>query len=102
LQAAGIEADKETIVIFCNMSNWDPKTGTMSQNSPYYASGGLRNGTAWQVDSALLDAGLLKEKEPQLRDGQYGRISVGRYNSIFVGGVCHELGHALGLPHNQE
>lgn len=37
-----------------------------------------------------------------LRDGQYGRISLGKYNSIFVGGVCHELGHALGLPHNME
>lgn len=102
LKAAGINADQETIVIFCNMSNWDPVASTMNQNSPYYAGGGLRNGTAWQVDSALLDPDLLAKKEPMLRDGQYGRISVGRYNSIFVGGVCHELGHALGLPHNLE
>lgn len=102
LKAAGLDANKETIVLFCNMSNWDEKAGTMSQNSPYYASGGLRNGTAWQVDSALLDSDLLAKKEPLLRDGQYGKISVGRYNSIFVGGVCHELGHALGLPHNKE
>jgi hypothetical protein len=102
LKAAGIDPDRETLVIFCNMSNWDPQAGTMSQNSPYYASGGLRNGTAWQVDSALLDADLLTKQEPLIRDGQYGKISVGRYNSIFVGGVCHELGHALGLPHNRE
>lgn len=102
LKAAGIEADKETLILFCNMSNWDADAGTMSQNSPYYASGGLRGGNAWQVDSALLDSDLLAKKEPLLRDGQYGRISVGKYNSIFVGGVCHELGHALGLPHNQE
>lgn len=102
LKDAGIDAAKETLVIFCNMSNWDAKAATMSQNSPYYASGGLRNGTAWQVDSALLDSDLLAKKEPQLRDGQYGKISLGRYNSIFVGGVCHELGHALGLPHNLE
>lgn len=102
LAAAGIDVSKETLVIFCNMSNWDPEAGTMSQNSPYYASGGLRNGTAWQVDSALLDSDLLGKEEPMLRDGQYGKISVGKYNSIFVGGVCHELGHALGLPHNRE
>jgi NPCBM/NEW2 domain len=102
LESAGIDADKETIVIFCNMSNWDPVTKKMSQNSPYYAGGGKRNGTAWQVDSALLDSKLLAEKEPILEDGQYGRITVGKYNSIFVGGVCHELGHALGLPHNME
>lgn len=102
LKAAGIDASQETLVLFCNMSNWDPDAGTMSQNSPYYAGGGLRSGNAWQVDSALLDSDLLSKKEPMLRDGQYGRISVGRYNSIFVGGVCHELGHALGLPHNRE
>ena len=102
LKTAGIEASKETIALFCNMSNWDPQAATMSQNGPYYASGGLRNGTAWQVDSPLLDPALMTKTEPLLRDGQYGKISVGRYNTIFVGGVCHELGHALGLPHNRE
>jgi len=102
LKDAGIDADKETIVLFCNMSNWDEASRVMTQNSPYYATGGLRTGTAWQVDSIFLDSQLLSAKQPMLRDGQYGRISVGRYNSIFVGGVCHELGHALGLPHNKE
>ena len=34
LRAAGLDADRETVVIFCNMSNWDPAAGTMSQNSP--------------------------------------------------------------------
>lgn len=102
LKAAGIDADQETIVLFCNMSNWDESSRVMTQNSPYYATGGLRSGTAWQVDSMLLDSRLLSENKTMLRDGQYGNISIGRYNSIFVGGVCHELGHALGLPHNKE
>ena len=35
-------------------------------------------------------------------DGEYGRISMGKHNSIFIGGVAHELGHALSLPHNKE
>ena len=102
LRAAGIEADKETVVIFCNMSNWDSKRKTISQNSPYYAGGTHRNGTAWQVDSPILNLDFLTKSEPKVHDGQYGHISVGRYNSIFIGGVCHELGHALGLPHNCE
>jgi hypothetical protein len=102
LRAAGLDPEKETIVIFCNMSNWDAEKRSMSQNSPYYASGTNRNGTAWQVDSPLLDLALLETREPMLQDGQYGRISPGRYNSIFIGGVIHELGHALGLPHNRE
>ena len=102
LRAAGLDPERETIVIFCNMSKWDVEKRTMSQNSPYYAGGTNRSGTAWQVDSPLLDLDLLAAREPMLQDGQYGRISPGRYNSIFIGGVIHELGHALGLPHNRE
>lgn len=102
LTAAGINADKETIVIFCNMANWDPEKRTITQNSPYYAGGSHRNGTAWQVDSPILNLDFLAEKGQNVRDGQYGDISLGRYNSIFIGGVCHELGHALSLPHNRE
>lgn len=102
LQAAGLDPANETIVIFCNMANWDPEKRTMSQNSPYYAGGSNGNGTAWQVDSPLLDLDLLETREPMLQDGEYGRISPGRYNSIFIGGVIHELGHALGLPHNRQ
>jgi hypothetical protein len=102
LKAAGIDVENETIVLFCNMSNWDPQTRTISQNSPYYASGTNRRGTAWQVDSPILDLKQLGNKGDNVKDGQYGNISIGRYNSIFIGGIAHELGHALGLPHNKE
>ncbi len=101
LKADGIDADHETIVIFCNMSNYDEKAATINQNSPYYASGGKRGGTAWQVDSAILNVDLLTQRQPKVHDGQYGNISVGKYNTIFIGGVCHELGHAISLPHNK-
>lgn len=99
LREAGLDGEKETMVIFCNLAEWDAEKRTMSHHSPYYAGGTSEGGTAWQVDSPLLDSGLLAVKDQRLQDGQYGNITVGRYNSIFVGGVCHELGHALGLPH---
>ena len=104
LREKGIDASKETLVIFCNLTKWDPVTRRMSHHSPYYAGGSHQAGTAWQLDSALLDIGELANTNQELflHDGQYGHISLGRYQSIFVGGVCHELGHALGLPHNKQ
>ncbi len=100
LAKRGINADKETIVIFCNMSNWDEKAKTINQNSPYYARGNSNNGVAWQVDSAILKLDDLTNMKDRVRDGQYGNITLGKYNTIFIGGVAHELGHAFGLPHN--
>ncbi|MCW1914667.1 hypothetical protein OJ996_13855 [Luteolibacter sp. GHJ8] len=96
LRAAGIDPEKETIVIFCNMSNWDPAKSTITQNSPYYAGGSNRQGTAWQVDSPILELDSLAKKEPRVKDGQYGDISIGRYNSIFIGGICHSSGMRSG------
>lgn len=99
LRAAGIDADRETILIFTNLVEWNPDSLTFSHKSPYYAGGSQLSGTAWQLDSAELDTGNLALTEPLINDGEYGRISLGRHNSIFIGGIAHELGHALGLPH---
>ncbi len=102
LRNDGIDPERNTLIIFCNMSNWDPEKRVITQNSPYYAYGSHIRGTAWQVDSPILELAGLKEKGAHVQDGQYGRISLGRYNSLFIGGIAHELGHALGLPHVRE
>lgn len=99
LSKKGIEVDRETIAIFCNLATWDDKGLRFSHNSPYYAGGSVFDGTAWQLDSPELDTENLKLKAPMIQDGEYGRISLGRHNSIFIGGMAHELGHAFSLPH---
>ena len=100
LRKAGIDADRETILIFCNLAVWDAENLVFRHQSPYYAGGSHRQGTAWQLDSPELDTRNLSKTEPMMHDGQYGRISLGKHNSIFIGGIAHELGHALSLPHN--
>lgn len=102
LREKGIDINRETVMIFTNLAEWDPQKLTFRHQSPYYASGDWRRGTAWQLDSPELDATNLSLKEPLIQDGQYGRISLGKHNSIFIGGIAHELGHALGLPHCRE
>ena len=99
LQAAGINADLETVLIFTNLSDWDAKKNTFFHKSPYYASGTHRSGTAWQLDSPELDIKNLSLKSPMIQDGEYGRISLGKHNSIFIGGIAHEMGHGFSLPH---
>lgn len=102
LRAAGIDIDRETIMIFTNLAEWDEKALSFKHKSPYYAGGDWRRGTAWQLDSPELDTENLALEAPVIQDGQYGRISLGKHNSIFIGGIAHELGHALGLPHCRE
>jgi hypothetical protein len=99
LREKGIRVDQETIMIFTNLAEWDSKKKIFSHKSPYYAGGDWRKGVAWQLDSEELDIKNLPRKKPLITDGEYGRISLGKHNSIFIGGMAHELGHALGLPH---
>jgi hypothetical protein len=102
IREKGIDIDHETVMVFTNLAEWDPAKLTFRHKSPYYAGGDWRRGTAWQLDSPELDTTNLAAKEPMVQDGQYGRISLGKHNSIFIGGIAHELGHALGLPHCHE
>lgn len=98
LRKRKINPERSVLLLFCNLMDYDPVLGKISHHSPYYGGGTHLGGTAWQCDSAILDPLRFRDPTP-IFDGEYGRITVGRHNSIFIGGVIHELGHALSLPH---
>ncbi|HWI58399.1 MAG TPA: NPCBM/NEW2 domain-containing protein, partial [Bacillota bacterium] len=99
LQAAGIDLESETVVIFCNLATWDEPAKTFRHHSPYAGMWSQENGLCWALDSAIQDLDFIPRKEPMLNDGEYGDMSLGRHNTIFIGGIAHELGHAFALPH---
>jgi hypothetical protein len=98
LRTEGIDLDHETVVIFELLLEW--KGDKATEVGPYVGGGGLAEGTAWVYDDALLDPRLLSSKQP---GGFYGGpCSIGDFNTHYIGGIAHELGHALGLPHDKE
>jgi NPCBM/NEW2 domain len=93
-----IDIDRETIIIFQLLLEW--RGDKAEEIGPYVGGGGPRGGTAWVYDDAKLDPRLLTSREP---GGFYhGLCSLGQFNTHYIGGVAHELGHAFGLPHDCE
>jgi len=93
-----IDIDREHIIIFQSLLKWD--NGVATEIGPYVGSGSALSGTAWVYDDPLLDAAKLSSKEP---GGYYHRpVSIGQFNTHYIGGIAHELGHAFGLPHDRE
>jgi hypothetical protein len=104
LRKEGIDVDQEHIIIFDNSVFVSDKNGGKSyeSSSNYCGIGDNRSGTAWVTDAPLLDTLNLDKKEPTIYDGGTRPYTVGHYNVTYIGGVAHEFGHALGLPHNME
>lgn len=80
-----------------------------SFHAPYYGDAGSNHvwGLCYAADCEILDPLLLsKEKDKESmkfweHNGDF-EMSVARFNSWYLGGIVHEMGHGLSLPHNGE
>ncbi|MEW6249070.1 MAG: NPCBM/NEW2 domain-containing protein [Planctomycetota bacterium] len=102
----GIDIEQEHVIIFANTvfvsDSPEEEAKILRSSSHYCGSGDHRHGTAWVTDYELLDTLNLPRKTPKILDGGTRPYGLGGYVVTYVGGVAHEFGHALGLPHNRE
>jgi hypothetical protein len=74
-------------------------------HSPYYGDGSSNHqrGLCYAADCELLDTELLKKTDERIvykeHSGEFTR-NLAEFNSLYIGGIAHELGHGLSLPHN--
>ncbi len=98
LEKQGVDASKEVIVIFQLGLRWEGNKAI--EVASFVGAGSAFNGTAWFYDDPMLDSEKLSSKEP---GGYYMHpCSIGEFNTHYIGGIAHELGHALTLPHDCE
>ena len=104
LRAKGLDPDGETLLIVCGLSKTEDKKVTIY--SPYYGMGADHNrGICFTADMEWLSIDGLKP-DPQKITLQvkehrgYEPFTLNRFNTVYIGGTIHELGHGLSLPHN--
>ncbi|MBC8349356.1 MAG: hypothetical protein O3A82_17115 [Verrucomicrobia bacterium] len=104
LQAKGINPQEETILIVCGLSRTEEKKVTIY--SPYYGMGANHNcGICFTADMDWLSIDGLKPDPSkttlQVKEHRgYEPFTLARFNTTYIGGTIHELGHGLSLPHN--
>lgn len=98
-----IDFSNDHVLVITGLYYMKDKT-TYVFNSPYMGTGSSVRGVSYAADCPLLDPKLLTDKvniikfsEPNKADRE---CSVAEFNSWYIGGIAHEMGHMLGLFHD--
>ncbi len=100
-----LDPDREHVLILYGLCEREP-SGRFVFTAPYYGAGwsDQRHGLCHAADCDLLDPRLLTKKDQPFffREHYYDemKLSVAQFNSWYLGGIAHELGHGLGFPHD--
>jgi len=104
--ARKIDLDRDFVLVLYGQC-WKMEDGRWGFYSPYYGdtSSSQRRGFCHAADAPFLDTKLLTDtKNRVLYWEHYGDRdqSLALFNSFYIGGIAHELGHGLGLRHNRQ
>ncbi len=101
LAAEGIDIEKEYVLVLGAFVEWK-EDKTAVEYGPYSGGGNGFSGRASACDDHLIDSELLGSKDSGGFHYMVGPCSLGKYNTLYVGGIAHELGHCFSLPHDCE
>lgn len=78
--------------------------GTYFFHAPYHGTGSTLNGVCMVADCEKLDTRLLRDTVQKMTFSEMAvekkTCSVAEFNSWYIGGIAHEMGHIFGLPHD--
>jgi hypothetical protein len=98
-----IDFSKDHILIINGLCD-KKANGTYVFHSPYHGTGSAIRGVCHVADCELLDSKLLTDTAQKMAFSEmmvdYKKCTVAEFNSWYIGGIAHEMGHMFGLPHD--
>ena len=101
--AGKVNFSTDHVLIFTGLS-YKREDSAYVFHSPYWGTGSSQKGVCFVADSDLLDPRLLTDTVQRMKFSEqaiaFKECGVAEFNSWYIGGIAHEMGHMFGLPHD--